>query len=431
METFENLLNNIGIGVVCTDREGRVQFWNHTMEEWTGLVPTVILDHSLLTCFPQLKSIVEQETLQHLCTTAASFKPPPLQAGHPHPSSQTVVTEFQANVRDIVRDLDFVPHSEQLHSGIELNPAKSEQVTLQPLSKLESSEYSESTASKHQAASKQPQVNSRNWYRIWTFQPRQQQLEQAHADFVAAVSHELRTPLTSIKGFVDTLLQCHGQLSLEQEQRFLKIVKSQADRLIHMVEDVLLVSHLQSGNLHSSVQQLALSESFHRVLSDFTSEQQERVKLSLLPGLPTVWADPDRLDQILRNLLNNALSFSDDDQPVLVEAALHAKDPNRVNITIQDFGCGMDEEQLNQLFQRFNQVQNPLTRGDRAGTGLGLYITKSLVESFGGNIKIESTVNQGTTCHVDLPSAPDIRWTPPQSFASNSEPVPEWANFLL
>ena len=423
MKTFVNLLNHLGIGVVCTDRSGRVQLWNRSMQEWTGLVPAVMLGRSIGACFPQLKAIAEREVLRYPYTTSASFNPPPVRAGHPHSPPSNMVTEFQLTVKDFNSSAD---------SGIREGGASHVDIETGAVTEPES-HFVESSESPSESPSDALLLSDRsdNWHRIWTFQPRQQQLEQAHADFVATVSHELRTPLTSIKGFVDTMLQCQGQLSADQQRRFLNIVKDQADRLIHMVEDVLLVSHLQSGQLHNSTQQLALPESFQRVLSSFPDEDQERVELNFLPGLPTVWADPDRLDQILRNLLDNALTFSEPETPVIVEARLHKEDPNRVNITIRDFGCGMDSEQLAQLFRRFNPTQNPLTRGDRAGTGLGLYITKSLVESFGGRIRIESEVNRGTTCRVDLPSAPDIRWTPPEPIERNSEPVPEWANSLL
>ena len=427
MERFVNLLNYLGVGVVATNRSGGVQLWNQCMEEWTGLVPEVMLGRSIGACFPQLKAISECKILRHPYSTSASFNPPPIQASHPLPPKHNIVTEFQLTVRDLAPTMGNSSEEESSdHTSAHTDGENNETI-------VQTGDRGDDLASAvgGRSSTGLPPDSAADWYRIWTFQPRQQQLEQAHTDFVATVSHELRTPLTSIKGFVDTMLQCHGQLSSEQQQKFLKIVKDQADRLIHMVEDVLLVSHLQSGQLHNSAQQLALPESFQRVLSGFPTEEQERVQLNFLPGLPTVWADPDRLDQILRNLLDNALTFSESETNVLVEARLHKEDPNRVSITIRDFGCGMTSEQLAQLFRRFNPTQNPLTRGDRAGTGLGLYITKSLVESFGGRIRIDSEVNRGTTCRIDLPSAPDIRWTPPEPLERNSEPVPEWANSLL
>ncbi|WP_017327629.1 PAS domain-containing sensor histidine kinase [Synechococcus sp. PCC 7336] len=379
MKSALDLLNSLSVGVVCTDRSGKVLVWNAPMLEMTGIAAEAMVGHPLSQSFPQLQEIAERSSLhQSAVAIAASLKSQPMQAGHPHATDTSPVLEFKAIARDCPPDLK----------------------------------------------------QAEGWHRLWTFQPRQQQLEQAHTDFVATVSHELRTPLTSIKGFVDTLLQCHGQLSDLQQERFLSIVKDQADRLIHMVEDVLLVSRIQSGRLHNSPQQLALSEAFDRVLSAFPPDTQARIELELLPDLPTVWADPYRLDQILANLLDNALKYSEPDTSVTVKAGLHAADPNRVSIEIADSGMGMSEEQLIHLFTRFNHIESPLTR-DRAGPGLGLYITKSLVESFGGHIDIESQLDRGTTCHIDLPSTPGIRWIPPGAPEDRSEPVPEWANSLL
>ena len=416
MERFVNLLNYLGVGVVATDCSGGgaiVEPVYGGMDWASSRGHAGAIDWSLLSSTESdLRMRNIEASLLHLCLLQS---PPPIQASHPLPPKHNIVTEFQLTVRDLGSTAGN-SSGEQRSGHISGHTADGENGETALLTGDRGDDL----------ANPAP-----DWYRIWTFQPRQQQLEQAHTDFVATVSHELRTPLTSIKGFVDTMLQCHGQLSSEQQQKFLKIVKDQADRLIHMGEDVLLVSHLQSGQLHNSAQQLALPESFQRVLSGFPTEDRDRVQLNFLPGLPTVWADPDRLDQILRNLLDNALTFSEPETNVLVEARLHNEDPNRVSITIRDFGCGMNSEQLSQLFRRFNPTQNPLTRGDRAGTGLGLYITKSLVESFGGRIRIDSEVNRGTTCRIDLPSAPDIRWTPPEPLERNSEPVPEWANSLL
>ncbi|MEM9566795.1 MAG: PAS domain-containing sensor histidine kinase [Cyanobacteria bacterium P01_E01_bin.34] len=423
MDSFVNLLNGLGVGIVCTDSAGKIRFWNRVMEEWTGVVPDVIYGHSLGGCFPQLKGIAQRDTLRRPYTSSVSFSPPSAKPNHHRLSYQAVVTEFKATARDF-----FVRAS---NSGNEQPTSSSSSPANEPTEHTDHIPFfsgSQSSANIEESALLRDTLG---WHRIWTFLPRQQQLEQAHADFVATVSHELRTPLTSIKGFVDTLLQCHGQLSPEQEQRFLNIVKSQADRLIHMVEDVLLVSRLQSGHLHNSAQQLALPDAFSRVISEFAPEWQARIELSFLAGLPTVWADPDRLDQILHNLLDNALRFSSAGTSVEVEAGLDVKDPNRVSITIRDFGCGISAEKLALLFQRFSQTESPLTRGDTVGTGLGLYITKSLLESLGGHIDIESEVNIGTTCRIDLPSAPDIQWTPPDPLRSSPEPVPEWANSLL
>jgi len=245
--------------------------------------------------------------------------------------------------------------------------------------------------------------------RVWSFLVEQRhELDQAQTDFVSTVSHELRTPLTSIKGFVDTLLRSSSQLSEAQQRRFLKIVKNQADRLTRLVEDILTVSRIQSGRLKNVPQRLALPLVIDSVLENLAQKYDaERMRLALPNDLPEVWADQDRLEQILTNLIDNALKYSEPDTVVDVEARLDPEDDNVLWISVRDQGIGIPEEKRDQLFNRFSRIDSPLTR-EREGTGLGLYITKSLVESLGGTIYVESEFGRGSTFTVCLPAARDL-----------------------
>jgi two-component system, OmpR family, phosphate regulon sensor histidine kinase PhoR len=237
----------------------------------------------------------------------------------------------------------------------------------------------------------------------WTFvQEVRQELDQAQADFVSTVSHELRTPLTSIKGFIDTLLRSGSQLSEKQQHRFLKIAKNQADRLTRLVEDILTVSRIQSGRLKNVPQRLDLAAVIDLVLESLSQKYEaRRMHMHLPPGLPEVWADQDRLEQILTNLVDNALKYSEADTCIDVDAKL---DPEDESVLWIDQGIGIPEAQLDQLFNRFSRIDSPLTR-EREGTGLGLYITKSLVESLGGTILVESQSGKGSIFTVCLPAA--------------------------
>jgi two-component system, OmpR family, phosphate regulon sensor histidine kinase PhoR len=240
----------------------------------------------------------------------------------------------------------------------------------------------------------------------WTFvQEVRQELDQAQADFVSTVSHELRTPLTSIKGFIDTLLRSGTQLSEKQQHRFLKIAKNQADRLTRLVEDILTVSRIQSGRLKNVPQRLDLADVIDLVLESLSQKYEaRRMHMHLPDGLPEVWADQDRLEQILTNLIDNALKYSEADTCVDVDAKLDPEDESVLWISVRDQGIGIPEAQLDQLFNRFSRIDSPLTR-EREGTGLGLYITKSLVESLGGTILVESQSGKGSVFTVCLPAA--------------------------
>jgi two-component system, OmpR family, phosphate regulon sensor histidine kinase PhoR len=242
---------------------------------------------------------------------------------------------------------------------------------------------------------------------LWTFAP-EEQLDRVQSDFVSTVSHELRTPLTSIKGFVDTLLRSRGQLPEDQQIRFLRIIKNQADRLTRLVEDILIVSKIQSGQLRNAPQRLDLADVIDRVLENLSQKTaHHQLDLNLNEELPPVWADQDRLEQILTNLVDNALKYSP-------KAWIDPKIPGKLSISVVDQGIGIPEAFLEQIFNRFNRLDTPLTR-EREGTGLGLYITKSLVESLGGQIAVESKEGLGSTFTVCLPTAPDILPGPMQS----------------
>ncbi len=252
------------------------------------------------------------------------------------------------------------------------------------------------------------QVHSQDFSQgcTWTFvQEVRQELDQAQADFVSTVSHELRTPLTSIKGFIDTLLRSGTQLSEKQQHRFLKIAKNQADRLTRLVEDILTVSRIQSGRLKNVPQRLDLAEVIDLVLESLAQKYEaRRMQMHLPDGLPEVWADQDRLEQILTNLIDNALKYSEVATCVDVYAKLDPEDESVLWISVRDQGIGIPEAHLDQLFNRFSRIDSPLTR-EREGTGLGLYITKSLVESLGGTILVESQSGQGSVFTVCLPAA--------------------------
>ncbi|MEO0853609.1 MAG: HAMP domain-containing sensor histidine kinase, partial [Cyanobacteria bacterium J06648_11] len=274
----------------------------------------------------------------------------------------------------------------------------------------------------------EPERGADRW--VWGFRVQSMAIEQAHADFIATVSHELRTPLTSVKGFIDTLLDCHDRLKPEQQRHFLVVSKSQVERLIRMVEDVLLVSQIQAGQLQQrSLQHLSLLETFRRVNADFSDRQQLRLRVNTPACEPTVWADPERLDQILRQLIDNALKYSMETAPVDIIAERMSEPSPWVRVRIIDRGAGIAPERLPHIFNRFQQSERPLTR-DREGTGLGLYIAKSLVESLGGRLDINSVVGQGTTCEIRLPSLPPREWSALLSEAPESS-SPEWASSMM
>lgn len=226
-------------------------------------------------------------------------------------------------------------------------------------------------------------------------------VQQAQTEFVSTVSHELRTPLTSIKGFADTILRAGDRLDLSQQRRYVGIIKDQADRLTRLVEDLLAVSRLESKRMQLTIRAIDLNGAIarvHRNLSDKAKEH--RIIIRVPNGLPPVWADADRLEQILTNLIDNAIKYSPPKTTVTVTARDNSE---MIEFSVSDQGVGIPQEHLGQIFTKFSRLDNPLVR-QTEGTGLGLYITRSLVLALGGNIKVASS-NEGTVFTVQLPAA--------------------------
>lgn len=230
-------------------------------------------------------------------------------------------------------------------------------------------------------------------------------VQQAQTEFVSTVSHELRTPLTSIKGFADTILRAGDRLDVAQQRRYVGIIKDQADRLTRLVEDLLAVSRLESRKLQLTIRAIDMNEAIQRVLRNLSDKARDhQITTKMPPGLSAVWADADRLEQILTNLIDNAIKYSPAGTVVSVSARdLIDQSPEMVEFSVSDQGVGIPAEHLPEIFNKFSRLDNPLVR-QTEGTGLGLYITRSLVLALGGQIKVASGAN-GTTFTVQLPAA--------------------------
>lgn len=231
-------------------------------------------------------------------------------------------------------------------------------------------------------------------------------VERMKSDFVSTVSHELRTPLTAIKGFVRTLLDDPGGEYYDQETRmeFYNIIDSECERLIRLISDLLNVSRIERGlPLHVNYAQIDVPDVVEKVLTFHRGYTDKHTLVAeLAPDLPGIEADRDKLDQVLSNLLSNAIKYSPDGGTITV--AVHDAEDN-LEFAVSDQGMGIPPEHLEKVFQRFHRVHS----GDSqrvGGTGIGLFLTKSLVEAHGGAIHIESSLGEGSTFRFTIPKAP-------------------------
>jgi signal transduction histidine kinase len=240
------------------------------------------------------------------------------------------------------------------------------------------------------------------------------QLDQVKSDLIDAVSHEFRTPLTSIKGYAATLLRKDAPFDEATRRRLLKVIKDQADRLSRLVDDLLTIPKLDKGELRLDLQAMALADALEPTMALFPDRPTQ---VTVPEALPAVFADPDRLEQVLVNLIENAHTYSPAGAVVEVRARV---DGPAVVVQIHNPCEPIDPEHVDHLFRKFYRVDNTLTRTTR-GTGLGLYLTRGLVEAMGG--QISASVESGFTVHFTLPVAMAPERTPPMPPAGRDRPM--------
>lgn len=228
-------------------------------------------------------------------------------------------------------------------------------------------------------------------------------LEQVRTEFVANVSHELRTPLTAIQGYVETLLA--GGVDEEAERRFLEIVHRHTERLGRLLNDLTDLSNIELGRVVLDLEPTSVADVVDSVLAVVRRRAEaHRVGVDdVLPSdLPPVVADHDRLQQILINLVDNAVKYTPEGGRVAVTAVVVA--PGMVEVSVVDTGIGIPPADIPRVTERFYRVDRARSR-ELGGTGLGLAIVKHLVHAHGGTLTLESEPGRGTTVRFTLPVA--------------------------
>jgi signal transduction histidine kinase len=228
-------------------------------------------------------------------------------------------------------------------------------------------------------------------------------LEEAKSEFIATVSHELRTPMAGIYGAAQTLLREDVEFSPEDRRRLLEIVATQAVRLSQITEDVLVASRLERDELRVAREQVDVGLLASETIEAMRAQLPEvtTVELALEPKLEPAFGDRDRLQQVLVNLLDNAIKYSPDGGQVIVSVR---SGPNAVRLSVADQGLGIPLSEQQRVFEKFYRLDTQLTRAG-GGTGLGLYITRELVRRMGGTIAVRSEPGVGSTFTVDLEPA--------------------------
>lgn len=225
-------------------------------------------------------------------------------------------------------------------------------------------------------------------------------LENVRQEFLSNISHELRTPLTAILAFVETLED--GAIDdHENNQRFLGVIRRNAERMHHLINDILELSSIESGKISIQLKKIKLSALVEEVFTNVSTKADER-GINLINKIPkdvTVFADVVRLEQMLTNLIDNAIKFNRQAGNVTVSCS--RKDGKDI-ISVADTGEGILSEHLQRIFERFYRTDRARSR-EIGGTGLGLAIVKHLARLHGGEVSVVSVLTKGTTFSIELP----------------------------
>jgi PAS domain S-box-containing protein len=226
------------------------------------------------------------------------------------------------------------------------------------------------------------------------------QAEELKSTFVSVVSHELKTPVALIKGYAETLRREDADWDRQTVQESLGVIAEEADHLASLIDNLLEASRIQAGSLKLEPTDVVLPRLAEKVIAGFrTQTTVHKFELDFGPEFPTVWGDPERLGEVLSNLVSNAVKYSPEGGTIWVGGRA---DQTGVTVYVADEGIGIAPEDQDRVFDRFYRVDSGLRRRTE-GTGLGLYLVKAIVEAHGGRVWVESMPGRGSIFMLTLP----------------------------
>jgi len=224
--------------------------------------------------------------------------------------------------------------------------------------------------------------------------------EQLRSTFMSIISHELQTPIAIIKGYASTLRREDAQWDEQTIRGRLEAIEEESDRLNHLVANVLQASRIQAGGLKMDPGPLDLAEMSRKVVRKFAARSPNHtLRVHLPANMPTVWADRERIEEVLLNLLDNAVKYSPKAKLIRIEGQVTGES---ITISVGDTGIGIPLREQGRIFDRFQRVDNKASRTTQ-GAGLGLYICRAILEAHGGRIWVESELGKGSTFFFNLP----------------------------
>ena len=334
-ERAAQVLEAAGDGIFFVDADGLVRLWSRTAAMLTGLVPQRVVDRSLAEVVPEWDALAERIAAADAGATPRAVTLPVAIEG------RDLWLSFVA-----VRSRDGVVYA----------------------------------------------------FRDVTVERR---LEEERSDIVATISHELRTPIAAVYGAAQTLIRRDIQLPSDQGRHLVQLIAEQANRLAQIVEEVLLASKLERGEVRLDRQPVELAQLVHATVDAMEAQLAEPAGIAVELAVEEARAagDPDRIQQVLMNLLDNALKYGA--PPVVVRVE---KGSDVVKVVVADAGPGIGAADRERVFEKFVRAEEPLRHGP-SGTGLGLYISRELARRMGAELRIEPAAAAGATFVLELPSA--------------------------
>ena len=253
-------------------------------------------------------------------------------------------------------------------------------------------------------------------------------IDAMKSEFVSVASHELRTPLAAIKNAVQLMLSGKTGEINENQSKFLSMAERNINRLTNILNDLLNLSRIESGKIELKFESLELNRIIELTASSLRPQADVKsiqIEVDISEPLPAVYGDPEKIEQILTNLIGNAIKFTPEEEKIIISAKYLSKEKeggygDKVAVSVKDTGIGIPPEHLDAIFEKFHQVESSLHRSV-SGTGLGLAITKGLVEAHQGKIWVESQIQKGSTFTFTLPLAEGERREPHFRFILDKE----------